>query len=74
MKTEKQEFKRLGREIKISPKTVVCINSDNTVRILISIGQNHTASLIMDIEAFEALNKLEPIHIETAKEFRNKIK
>lgn len=33
-----------------------------SVEVTIGIGKDHTASLIMDIEAFAALKKGEPVH------------
>jgi hypothetical protein len=82
MKTEKQKYERLGREIKISPKALIAVNPAGfktehftpTVEVLIGIGKDHTAKLIMDTEALEALRKWEPIDITTAKEFRKNIK
>lgn len=66
----------LGKEIKISPKSYVeligpgfkkeCFT--DTVMITIGIGKDHTASLVMDDEAWEALKSGEKIHISTLKE------
>jgi len=77
-----EKFERLGREIKISPKSVINVNAPGlkiqfyckTAEILISIGKEHTARLIMDEDALRALRAGEGIDITTAKEFRNSIK
>jgi len=73
-------FGRLGREIKISPKTNINVNKAGykteyfvpTVEVLIGIGKDHAATLIMDIEAWEALKSGEEIIITTTKEFKKK--
>lgn len=70
---------KLGREIKISPKAKIDLNSPGysvryhveTVSILIGIGKDHTADLTMDIESWQALNSGETIHITTVKDFKN---
>ena len=68
---------KLGREIKISPKAVVFINPPfkkefftDTIEMIIGIGKNHTASLTMDVDAWEALKNGEEINITLAKKFR----
>jgi len=71
---------RLGKELKISPKASVQINKAGfknewfvpTATVLIGIGKDHTADLIMDVESWEALKAGAEIHITTAKEFRTK--
>ncbi len=68
---------RLGREIKISPKANITINKPGfrtqffteTAVLLIGIGKDHTAQLIMSKEALEALKRGEEIEITTTKEF-----
>lgn len=78
--SEIKEFSSLGKEIKISPKAKINVNREGykteyfveTIEVLIGIGKDHTATLIMSIEAYEALNSGEPIHITTNKEFQNK--
>lgn len=55
---------RLGKEIKISPNANITINKAGlkkeffveTVNVLIGIGNDHTADLIMTKDAWEALN------------------
>jgi hypothetical protein len=74
-KGQKLKRLKLGREIKISPRSEAVIIPDgkkvdyfdDTVEVLIGIGKHHTASLIMDIDAFHALNAGEPIHISKVK-------
>jgi len=71
---------RLGKEIKISPKANMTFNKPGfkteffvpSVNVLIGIGNNHTADLIMTVEAWEALNKGQEIHITTTEEFKRK--
>lgn len=71
---------RLGREIKISPKANITFNKPGfkteffvpTVNIVIGIGNDHVADLIMTVDAWEALNKGKEIHITTTEEFKNK--
>lgn len=69
-------FARLGREIKISPKSKVSINSPGykvefyteTVDIIIGIGPDNVAHLIMDINAWKALkDRANEIDITTLK-------
>lgn len=77
---EIENFGTLGREIKISPKSNVSICRPGlkheyfvpTISILIGIGKNHTAELIMDVEAWEALKAGKEIDITTTKEFKEK--
>ena len=73
-------FTQLGREIKISPKANVTINKKGfkteffteTVNVSIGIGNDHTADLIMTVDAWKALKAGEPINITTEKEFKEK--
>lgn len=73
-------FTRLGREIKISPKANITVNKAGfkteffveTVNVLIGIGNDHTADLIMSKDAWEALNNGEPISITTTEDFKKK--
>lgn len=63
---------RLGKKIKISSKAIVTTNPKGlkkeffveTVEVLIGIGNDHTADLIMTKEAWLALNKGESIIIK----------
>lgn len=67
---------KLGKEIKISPKALVSINKPNmtiafsgeSVSIVIGIGENHTAELVMDKLAYDALSESE-INIVMHKDF-----
>lgn len=72
---------RLGKEIKISPKTLVTFDPPmtqehfvDTASVIIGIGKDNYAELRMDVEAWEALNKGAEIHIETAKNYKKLIK
>ena len=77
---ELQGLARLGREIKISPKSHVTINKPGysmemfveSVSIVIGIGNDQVADLVMSKEAWEALLKGEKIHITTTEEFKKK--
>lgn len=73
-----QTFGKLGKEIKISPKSNVTVNKPmyskqylvDSIEILIGIGKDHTASLVMSTDAWKALKKKQKIHITTNKEFK----
>lgn len=73
-----QHSSRLGREIRISPKAHISVMAPGykaeffveTVEILIGIGADHTASLIMAKEAWEELKKGELINITTTEEYK----
>lgn len=77
---EIESFARLGKEIKISPKANITINKPGfkteffteSVNVVIGIGKDHTADLIMTKEAWEALQS-QPISITTVKEFKKYI-
>ena len=72
------KLKKLGKEIKISPKTYISVNKENysitygteSISINIGIGKNHVAHLTMSLEAWEALNEGQEIKITTLKEFK----
>lgn len=67
----------LGKEVKISPKSLAWVNKAGykkeffveTVTVDIGIGNDHVAELIMDLDAWNALNAGENIHVTTKKEF-----
>jgi len=73
-------YGRLGREIKISPKANITINNPGfkteffveSVNVVIGIGKDHIADLIMSKEAWEALNAGEPVTIITTEDFKKK--
>ena len=77
---EIDSFARLGKEIKISPKACITLNKPGfkteffveTVNVLIRIGNDHTADLIMSKDAWEALNSGEKINITTTEDFKKK--
>jgi len=72
----------LGKEVKVSPKSLAWVNKAGykkeffveTVRVTIEIGNDHVAELIMDLDAWNALNAGEKIHVTTKKEFIENIK
>ncbi len=71
-------FGSLERELKISPKSHITINKPGykqemfveSVSLLIGIGKNHTADLIMTKDAWEAFKSGEELEITTLKEFK----
>ena len=75
-------FTSLGVEIKISPKAKVSLYGPGVkhehfipvAEILIGIGNDHTAHLLLSQEALEALKAGEKIDITTLKEFKKQIK
>jgi hypothetical protein len=75
-----KNFIRLGREMKISPKANASVNEAgykveyfvDTVSVCIGIGKDHTAELIMTMDAWWALHEGARIHIETTEEFKKK--
>lgn len=77
---EISNFGSLGKEIKITPKSHITINKPGfkteffveTVSVLIGIGKDNTADLIMSREAWEALKNGEEINITTLKEFKER--
>jgi pyruvate/2-oxoacid:ferredoxin oxidoreductase beta subunit len=66
-----EKITELGKEIKISPKTLVVQKAD-IVMIQIQIGVDYVASLVMAPEALAAIKRGEEIHIDTVKEFKTK--
>ena len=67
----------LGRELKISPKSVVHRMAPGykveyyteTVEVLIGVGKDNTASLIMSVECWEAFVGGADVKISTMSEF-----
>jgi hypothetical protein len=72
------KFSTLGKEIKISPKANICINEPGfrteffveTVNVVVGIGTDHTADIIMTKDAWEALKNGEEVTITTHKQFK----
>lgn len=72
------KFGSLGRELKVSPKSHIAINKPGytqeffveSVTLLVGIGKDHTADIIMTKEAWEAFKAGEEISITTAQEFK----
>lgn len=77
-KQEIVNFGSLGKEVKISPKANVTINKEGyeqkffteSVSVIIGIGKDHVADLIMQRNAWEALKNGEEINITTTKQFK----
>ena len=69
---------RLGREIKITPKAHILVMEPGfkveygvgIIEVCIGIGKDHTASLLMDVDAWEALKAGESINITTTEEWK----
>ena len=72
------KFKKLGKEIKISPKTCVGVNKENfsivygteSINVNVGIGKDHVAHLTMSLEAWGALNEGQELKTTTLKEFK----
>jgi hypothetical protein len=75
-----EKFGKLGKEIKISPKSLVSFNKEGfilsndgkTVSVVVGIGDEHVADLVMSLDAWKALNKGEAVETATHKEFLSK--
>lgn len=75
-----ENFGALGKQIKIGAKSNISVNKPGykcewfvpTVEVLIGIGKDHTAHLLMDTDAWKALKKGSKIHITTVQEFKEK--
>lgn len=80
IKQEIENFGSLGREIRVSPKSKVSVNkpgyglefSVETVDVLIGIGADHVAHLVMSKAAWGALKNGETLNIDTLKQFKKK--
>ena len=74
-----ENFGSLGKRLEIGARAKVSINKpgfslthyEPTVDVLIGIGKDHVARLIMDVGAWEALKNGEEIDIDTLASFRN---
>lgn len=76
-KLVEKEIKPLGKPIYVSPKASVSINPPMevhymtpTVSVLIGIGEDEVAELIMDIDAWEALKSGAEINITTVQKLK----
>jgi hypothetical protein len=75
---EIDNFGKLGKRVEIGANTKVTINKPGmkvefftpTIDVLIGIGKDHVANLIMDTDAWEALKSGEELSIDTLKEFK----
>ncbi len=75
-----ENFGSLGRRIEIGSKAKINKNKPGykiefftpTVDILLGIGKDHVAYLIMDEDAWHALKKGQKLNIDTLKEFKSK--
>lgn len=73
-----ESFGKLGTKIVVSPKSHISVNSPGyslkyyipTVEVVIGVGSEYTAHLIMDIDAWEALNKGAKVDITTSEGFK----
>ena len=77
---EIKSFSRLGKEIRISPKANISVNKPGfkteffveSVDVLIGIGKDHAADLIMSKDSWEALLAGAEVSITTTEEFKRK--
>jgi hypothetical protein len=75
-----QHFTPLGRELKISPKALLSVNAPGykkeifveSVQLMIGIGNDHTADLIMPKDSWEAFIAGEKLSITTSKDLIQK--
>ncbi len=73
-------FSRLGKEIKITPKANAYFHPIgykmefyvDTVSVVIGIGPNHVADLVMSKNAWNDLQNGEKIYVETTEDFKKK--
>lgn len=73
-------FRYFGRELKISPKSNACLNKEGlkmeffeeTVSVLVGIGKDHSADLIMTKSAWDAFVNGGDISIDTVNEFESR--
>lgn len=78
--SQPENFGSLGRRIEFGAKTKVTLNKPGmkvewfnpTIDVLIGIGKDHVANLIMDVDAWEALKKGQKVNIDTLQEFKKK--
>ena len=69
---------RLGKELRITPKAHILVMEPGfkveygvgIIEVLIGIGKDHTASLLMDIDAWEAFKRGEKVNITTTEEYK----
>lgn len=73
-----ESFGKLGTKMVISPKSHISVNSPgyslkyyvNSIEVVIGIGSDHTGHLIMDVDAWEALNNGAKVDVTTSEEFK----
>lgn len=71
-------FGRLGRRVEIKVNAKVSFNKPGysvkyfteTAEVLVEIGKDHVARLVMDKDAWEALKAGEEIEVTTLKQFK----
>jgi hypothetical protein len=77
-----EAFARLGKEIKITPKSNISINKEGfkvecverTVSINVKIGLDHTALVVMTEDAWKALKAGDEVSVTTTKEQQKKFR
>lgn len=80
--TKNLDVSSLGGSFRVGNKSLVTFNkpgftvehTTETVEVTIGIGKDHTASLIMNMDAWEALKEGEQVYIETLQDYIKKIK
>lgn len=80
--TKNLDVSSLGGSFRVGNKSLATFNKPGltveykteTVEVTIGIGKDHTASLIMGMDAWEALKEGEQVYIETLQDYIKKIK
>lgn len=78
--TQIENHGKLGKRVEIGSTAHVTVNKPGmriewftpTVEVLIGIGKDHTAHLVMDEDAWKALKKGQKINITSLKQFTEK--
>ncbi len=74
-------FARFGKKVSISPKATASINKAgykkefyvDSVSVMIGIGKDHAAELVMDVESWEALKNGAEVSVTTTNEFKKNL-
>lgn len=77
---EIENFGKLGKRIEIGSTAHVIVNKPGfkkefftpTIQLTIGIGNDHVASLVMDVDAWKALKKGQKINITSLTQFKKK--
>ena len=77
---EIENFGKLGKRIEIGSTSYLSVNKPGfkkeyftpTIQLLIGIGKNHTATLVMDTDAWKALKEGQKVSITSLNKFKSK--